>query len=327
MTRASLIAGLTVALCAQADPSTNAQGDRPPQATAQAAKGACMIPGEFKTLWPDPDGIIFAPTTLQEREAFEALIPSLVRASAKQKLPPDAAVAKASSIGFVIDVWDLGAETFWALREREDARRGAGAYVFRTGEAQNVVLQAPHVFFDLGTETIGAQLFTCAPEGFRPRVFLTNTAHRYKGRAGERRDDPDHPADLAHNPDHLFQVATDAVVRSVPDVRIVQLHGFGPSESKREEVAAVISAGTRSPGVLTRKVATRLTSVLGEGIRVFPDDTDRLGGTKNAQGRLLQAYPKARFVHLELSAPLRRALRGSTHMSEVAKALFAPEEE
>ena len=43
-------------------------------------------------------------------------------------------------------------------------------------------------------------------------------------------------------------------------------------------------------------------------MRRFPEDTHALGATTNVQGRLLRAIPGAEFVHLELSAELRRSL-------------------
>lgn len=296
-------------------------------ATSARAKESCVIPEALKSLWPDPKEVVFQATTLHERQVFEELIPALLQAAKHGGKLPETAQKLAATVGFEIDDWSWYGQTFWTLRERKNARHGAGAYVIRTGEAAEVVLQAPHAYHDLGTGQLGAELFVCAPDDYRPRAFLTNTAHRYHGRLHERRSDPDHPADVAHNPDHLFQVATDALVRKLAHARVIQLHGFGPKESRDEDVSAVVSAGTQNPGEFQRRVAARLSSVIGDGVRLFPEQTKVLGATQNAQGRLVQAYPQARFVHIELSAPVRHALTKSAELDRLAKALFAPEGE
>lgn len=292
---------------------------------------SCRVPVELKNLWPDPDKVVFAQTTLAERSAFETLIPMLADAASSSDEPPASAQVLARESGFELEVFRANGQTFWALRERKDALRGAGAYVFRTGPAADVALQIPHAYFDLGTDTLGAALFACAPEGYRPRVLLTNTAHRFRGRPGERPQDTEHPADVAHNPDHLFQIVTDLLARRIDAVSIIQLHGFGAHSKKRAEISAVVSGGTRLPGTFPRRIAARLSDVLGEGVRLFPEETEILGGTQNAQGRLTQAYPRVKFVHLELSAKVRRALAkhddAQRQLDTVAKALFAPEEE
>lgn len=296
---------------------------------ADTAEEACVVPPEFKALWPDKDKVRFRPTTLQERAVFSELLPSLLKTAVTGGLPTPDQKALAEQADFTIDVWELHGQRFFAVREKREAQRGAGAYVLRAGAAQNVVVQSPHAYFDLGTGAIGAELFVCAPEGARPRAFFTNTAHRFKGRPGERRADPDHPADLAHNGDHLFQVATDLMARALPAVRVVQLHGFGEKANKgrKRKLSAVVSSGTDAASPYIRNVATRMTEVVGDGVRTYPDETGAFGGTQNAQSRLLQLYPNARFVHLELSANLRRKLRRADDLERLARALFAHEGE
>jgi hypothetical protein len=294
-------------------------------ATARA-EGDCMLPPEFRELWPPSSEVLFQPTTLDERQAFRALVPPLLQAARRGGELPALLRARAQAVGFALHEWSHEGERFWALVERRDARRGAGAYVLRVGEAVDVAVQSPHAYFDLGTGTLGARLFLCAPPGLRPRAFLTNTAHRFRGRPGERREDPSHPADVAHNPDHLFQAVTDLLAAGLPDLRVVQLHGFGAKDAERERISAVVSGGTRAPPPWTRKVAVRLEGVLGDGVRLYPDQTELLGATRNAQGRLLQAHPRTRFVHLELSPEVRRAMAAPDRVRALAEALFDPEE-
>lgn len=284
----------------------------------------------FDELWPPVESVTFQPTTLEERAAFTRLIPALLEAAARQPRPPPELEALAKSIGFRLETRTLGTqqETIWALLEQPGKYRGAGAYLFRTGQATHDVIQAPHAYFDKDTERLGAALFACAPEGHRPRAFLTNTAHRHRGSADKTRENVEHPADVAHNPDHLFQLVTDLMARHLPSLRIVQLHGFDASKSpEREGVLAVVSSCSSKPSPWARKVAGRLVTQHGGGVRLYPEQTRLLGGTTNVQARLLQAYPHAWFLHLEMSAELRRALASPEPLVQLGTALFTPLED
>lgn len=287
----------------------------------------CVPRDLVEKLWPDPTAVRFQPTSLQERRAFSRLVPGLVAASRVHTEPPAEHVILAATVGFLLESYSLDGETFWILREEPTRRRGAGAYIFRTGEASRDFVQAPHHYFDLGTGPLGLSMFACAPDGQKPRMFATNTAHRYMGREGEKRSDADHPADLAHNPDHLFQLVTDLAARAMPNLRVFQVHGFGKERAEKAPVAAIISGGTRTPTLCARKVAGRLGRVLGDGVRLYPEQFNQLGGTRNAQARLLQAYPGTRFVHLELSPKTRQALGSPEQLRKVTAALFQPEED
>ncbi len=327
MTKAVFCAvlGVGVLLSAESPAAERSEGLKMSE-SAPVQRDDCELPAPFKSLWPAPNEVVFQPTTLQERAAFRALLPPLLSAARRGTELPAHLQQSAAKVGFTLEEWQHRGERFWALTERADARRGAGAYVIRVGEARDVAVQSPHAYYDVGTGALGAALFVCAPEGLRPRAFLTNTSHRFRGRAGERREDPDHPADVAHNPDHLFQTATDLLAGSFPELRVVQLHGFGAKSAERERISAVVSGGTRAPARWTRKVAVRLERVLGEGVKLFPDQTELLGATRNAQGRLLQLHPKTHFVHVELSPQVRRALSSPDKVRALAEALFDPEE-
>ena len=196
-------------------------------------QSGCRVDARFSGLWPRADAVTFHPTTLEERTAFAKLIPALLAAAPQQKDVPPELTNVAAAVGFFLETWTTPRDTFWVLRERPDRYHGAGAYVIRTGEATNDVVQVPHPYFDIGTEDIGASLFVCPPEGRAPRLFMTATAHRYKGTPGETPEDPEHPADVAHNPEHLFQTVTDLAARNLSAPRVVQLHGFGETKVQK----------------------------------------------------------------------------------------------
>jgi hypothetical protein len=282
----------------------------------------------LEAIWPPLDEVSFEPTTPEEREAFRQLIPALLDAATRQRQPPQQLVALARTVGFRLEVWTAFRDTVWALLEEPGRRRGAGAYLFRAGPATDDIIQAPHVYFDQGTEKLGLALFTCAPEGRRPRAFATNTAHRYRSHAGELREDAEHPADVAHNPEHLFQLVTELTARQLAAPRVSQVHGFaenGPPE--RKGLLAVVSAGSRTPSPWVRQVARRLVVLLGEGARLYPEQTKVLGGTRNVQAQLLTTFPRASFLHLELSAQARRDLSAPEQLERLGAALLAPLED
>ena len=325
----------------QDDESASAESDTEGPATAlKDTDGTTLLPGEMKgcvpdarfaRLWPKVADVKFHPTTLEERAAFAKLVPALLKAAPEAKTPPAGLEKLAASVGFRLEVWEGKQDTFWVLRENAERLRGAGAYVIRTGPATDDVVQVPHPWFDRGTEGIGVGLFSCGARGQRPRFFMTATAHRYHGNPGETPEDPEHPADVAHNPEHLFQEVTNLVARTLSNPRVVQLHGFGTAKAERgqrdKSLIAVVSSGTREPTTWARRVSKRLVKVWGEGVRLYPEGAQVLGGTLNAQGRLLQAYDCAHFLHLELSAQARKSLSSGERLARLGTVLFAPLED
>src|SRR5262249_45829903 len=156
-----------------------------------------------KLTWQTGRNAAFVATTTVEREAVARIVPALLGKSAPDlaSLQPDAVRA-----GLRLEIWELGGETFYALLEEPTHRRGAGAYIFRTeGAAAPILLEAPHSDHDLGTgEIAGAMFFTPPPGARKARALFMNTIHRYQVEPGRRQKRADNPADVAHNPDHLY---------------------------------------------------------------------------------------------------------------------------
>lgn len=233
--------------------------------------------------------------TAAEREAIAEVVRRLAGDGASAR---SEAAARAALAGYeIIDIPETPMTVL--LREVEARRRGGGAYVLRLGAPSELVVEAPHTFFDEGTLPLACELFNRA----RASALFVDTAHRYKAAAADEHGD--HPADVAHASDSLFQAATEGVLRAHPRATIVQLHGFAERESG---ASVVVSSGAAHPGnELVERAAKRLTAVLGEGVRRFPDDTKELGATKNVQGQLARQVG-ARFLHVEIEAGVRKAL-------------------
>lgn len=182
-----------------------------------------------------------------------------------------------------------------ALRESLPAFRGWGAYAVRMASGRRLVVQAPHSESDMGTATIGLALYA---HGLARAVAL-NSAHRSL---------PD--ADQAGAADTPFLLFTREALRAGPDTLVVQLHGFGDSTARKYGLTGdtmVASNATREPDAALRAFAACARNA-GIDVRVFPEQAEYPGGTRNAVGRLVRHYPQARFMHLEMGASLRASL-------------------
>ena len=187
---------------------------------------------------------------------------------------------------------------------------GGGYFAWRCGPAADVVVQAPHSFFDLDTAEIVRAMFT--EVGVRGAMW--NTIHRYRATPDERPEDALHPADVAHQPASLFQTWTLSAADAWPGLRVVQVHGFAGSEvvadvvlSSGVEDAAPVALGGRLDGQLGP-----LDDGAAATVAVFGVDTDLLGATTNAQARALVGGAGETFLHVELSRELRTWLRAGS---------------
>lgn len=304
----------------------------------QVTRRELIIDDVGRYLWQTGKDSTYAPTTLEEREVLAGLVPVILAAAATTP-PPDPTRWQADAVraGMRLEVWTINGQVYWALVEPANARRGAGAYLFRTSalpedDYPSILLEAPHADFDVGTGDIAARLFFDPPPGKRPRALFVNTIHRYQVQPGQRQKRADNPADVAHNPEHLFSAMTDAAAAALGRVVVIQLHGFADAVDDTDDARvpvgtqAVVSAGDKRGSTPTSKAIADELGRIFPGVRRFPEEVSALGATTNAQGRLLQARPAARFVHVEMSAELRKELRASpAKLRELGRILFIAE--
>lgn len=256
----------------------------------------------------DPDRWV-APTESERRALREAIGALLTGRSIEE------ARAHAKQASF--EIVALPDEDALLVREA-GKRRGGGAYVVRPKAENRLYVQAPHTFHDEGTLPLACELFARG----RAAALFINTAHRYK--AAAQTPGGSWPADVAHNRESLFHAATEALVRApLPGgprgVRVVQVHGFGEREGTG---AIVISGGVRQANHPTvGRIASALSRVIDGGVLRFPDDHPELGATTNVQGSIVRESG-GQFLHLEMAAPLRRALLSDpTYRASVLAAL------
>ena len=277
----------------------------------------------------------FAATTAVEHETIAHLIPAMLEGSWSEPPPdPSAWQDEARRADFRIETWTVDGEKYWALLEGKP--RGAGAYIFRVAPKDDkpvVLLEAPHNYYDMGTGRLAVELFFMQRTR-RPRALFTNTIHRYQLAPGDKKKRKFNPADVAHNPEHAYTVATEAFAIAAGNVRVIQLHGFGAridddddGDGDASNITMVVSAGDAAKSSdLSNAIYSYARKAFGENVKRFPEETKVLGATTNVQGRMLKKLGKGEFVHVEMSSDLRKELAGSaTRRQELGTVLFDAE--
>jgi hypothetical protein len=249
----------------------------------------------------------FVQPTVQQIEKFEELFLQTLQQSSPTKDLHD----QWSAAGWQLIQWRFQNQSFIALCERNGQLRGRGFYALRIGSGSDIVLQAPHQFFDLGTGKIVAQLF----QEHDVLAAAWNTVHRST-------------FDLAHRENHFINAFTRAIIRFKHEAVIAQIHGFANSKQKGSGRTAeiIISDTTRFPGRLAWATSEQFKQNFEPNkVRLFPVDTRSLGGTQNRQALAARAAGSVGFLHLELNKNLRRRLQKSVGLrAEFFDSLAAP---
>lgn len=271
-----------------------------------------------KALWSEGRKAAFRPTTVAERHAVGAVLPELLKPSLSPAAHPTSWTEVLREAGLRLEAWEVRGGEYWVVREAAGDVRGAGTYVVRRGAHEVgrplVVLQAPHPYHDLHTGRIAVGLFFGnGTRAGRADALFTASVPRYRGsKPASRVEIGEAPADVCHDLAHLFNVATDAVAGALPPAIVVQVHGFSEERfaGASPPVSAVVSgADPYESTELVRTVSDCLRVPLGAGVRTYPDDALAMGGTTNAQAKVLAGRSGVSFVHVELSYSVRRRLR------------------
>lgn len=330
---------IALATACKSGPCKDERGAHVTRPTTTKSAPRTLTPAEVeRELYDRGREATFAETTPTEHAAVAKLVPALLDAAQlspkeDRSHPVSTLQANAAAAGFRVEAWTVNEEPYLALLEASSRARGAGAYIFRVAprdERPVVLLQAPHAYYDVSTGAIATQMFFAARDGVRPRALFTNTIHRYQLAPGDKRKRKTNPADVAHNANHAFSVATEAFALAAGRARVVQLHGFAPrgddddSAADTGAVSMVISAGDkRGSSPLTAAIAAAATQAFGSDVKRFPEDIGILGATTNVQKRMLERTGRGEFVHVELSASMRDALKADADVrAKLAAVLF-----
>jgi len=303
MTHVRVLAPLFLLAALSCRSRANVEGDRaapPPAASScDGSLGGDMTLGcPAALVEARRDGALpnrFVVPSQDERSRMRALMAHLLGAA-----PPSLADARTEAASFGFEIVDVPEHAgLVVLREIASRRRGGGAYLLRLGSASRLVVQAPHTFYDEGTLPLACDLF----DRSGARALFINTVHRYKGAPADANGE--HPSDVAHALETLFQSATEGAIAGVKGVVVVQLHGFATREPRAR---AVVSSGERrEENPFVARAAEALEGAVGKPVLRYPRDTSELGATTNAQGMIVRAAG-GRFLHVEMDEGLRRDL-------------------
>ena len=239
----------------------------------------------------------YRPAPAEEVSRAEALFLRLAQGG-----EPAALAAEASQLALTLE--SIGALVI--VREADHAKQGRGFFVFRRDlapEARRDVLLVPHGFKDEMTRDIGLALFQ---QGGFSAAAWNSVPRRYE------RDGVSVDADLAHLPGTWFTAFALALARAWPLGQTLQIHGFDQGKRKSDAAAnadMILSNGSQSAGAQLRRQGQCLASALARPVLLYSESMRELGGTTNVQGAALREAGYPGFVHMELSRPLRQALR------------------
>ena len=262
-------------------------------------------------LWPEGRPPQHRDAIADRRERMAELVESVTRASTSDlDLDLDALRRLAHRAGYELRAWELEGRRYLALLEESRHRSGGGAYILRVGARtpigeRELVLQAPHAFYDLGSGRVALRLFIAA--GDDVRALFVNTTHRHTQHDGTIELRETNPADVTLNDEHLFAVATEQMTRVLDDPTVLQVHGFDNTQVAGQP-DAIISTGSEASSPASIALAKRLGSVASRPVVRYPEQTAVFGATYNVEGKRVRAVFTAEFFHVELSRAIRSAV-------------------
>jgi hypothetical protein len=157
-----------------------------------------------------------------------------------------------------------------------------------------LMLQAPHQFYDLHTGKIANALFN---DG-KYQIKMLNSAQRYSSKN----------ADLAHQKLSIFSAFAEVFAQHNHQGKIIQIHGYDAKKRKTNAgkyADIIISNGTKYPDSYLRELQTCHRVELGLVTRIYGYDVFELGATTNKIGQRLNKRHEGQFVHIELSKEVR----------------------
>jgi len=190
---------------------------------------------------------------------------------------------------------------FYIAREAPGFNRGWGLYALypkAPGLYRDLLIEVPHIGFDLFTEKIGVKSYLQSYAG----LLLVAGAHRNAN--------PEAVADVAHTEACVFHIAHKILCANTST--IIQIHGFAETKAGRELYPQIILSSGAHEG--SRAVTEMASALARNGLTVGIFDgvkyTD-LGATTNVQGTYARSVG-ASFIHMEIGLAVRSSneLRG-----------------
>jgi len=237
----------------------------------------------------------FVLPSAENRMGLSGLCADLVR-FAPLGAVPDGAAERAETLGYRLE---QEGDRVWLT----DASGTGGVLVgVRLGPLpQELILQAPHPYFDLHTGKLASALY----DEHDVRVVVLSLSHRELAEG----------SDAAHSPGHALTAATLGLTHGLERPLVVQLHGFGMREGR--DAAVYLSGGQTwwSSDELGQAMET-LSVGLGGVVVAQGDASNGLAGRTNTQGRLLAGRGRLLLVELD------RGLRDRLLVEDAARVLL-----
>ena len=213
--------------------------------------------------------------------------------------------ASAEKLGFTV-VEANKAFPYIALYTAENRRLGWGAYFIRERTDSSILLQVPHQFYDRHT----AKFALAHLRNSNLKALNLNLVPRYYKNSADKR----YNADLAHRKDNLFLSFARAFSSHYVAGYVLQLHGF--SKDKRKTLAGksadiILSNGTSWITHPINKLQPCFSQLASWHVKRYPLDVGELGATRNETGKTLRQLSHLNFIHIELSAVVRKQLLNS----------------
>jgi hypothetical protein len=247
-----------------------------------------LIEQSLAKAWRRASAVDYVTPDSSDVTTMRELFTRLLQGERDQKIE-----SRLRQLGWNLLTQSAGGRTWTVLTEDEDNRSGRG--LFAIASQGRHALQAPHVPSDGLT---GEILLRYAADGL-PRALAWNTLPRSK-------------ADMAHSDGTYFMAFSQAYATVFPDDKIIQIHGFDGSQRRTrsaEHSGAIVSATHKYPSRELRAAVDCLKQRLDPDTRLYGQDVSELGGTTNSIARTLRRDGYEGFIHVELSLPLREALR------------------
>ena len=210
--------------------------------------------------------------------------------------------ADLADLGFTVDdLVDPATRRPCTLIQNEPgSARSWGMFLVDRSAPPSLAVEAPHPRFDRHSELFALDLFRATPGA----VLLLAGAHR---RANRNR------ADVAHDPDSMFQVM--AACLTGLGLAQVQLHGFDNESAPGYDI--VLSTGTTPTSDAAIRAGDGFQAAGLATCRAWAQVCAGLEGTTNVQGQLARRDGTV-FLHVEMSRTVRDS---EMYRSRVGKVL------
>ncbi len=221
-----------------------------------------------------------------EMLAFSQLIEEI------QKGNLEKSVIQSSDLNYeLIEFVDRGDEnaSSYLLREEKPIQKGWGLYLIRKASPNKLIIEAPHPTFDRYTPQIALEIF----RALNAYALLIAGSHR--------RANADLSADVAHNPQTIFQTVHETLIKSEEGYVILQIHGFESSKYPGY------------PQVVLSSNQVKTSDLLGNLTAAFVDHNISVGVCDGTSWKSLCAQTNVQlisttedtFIHLELNEIIR----------------------